>query len=74
MKGLDYLHQIGIYHRDIKAANVLITKEGICKLADFGIAAEVNTEKQTVSASGTLAWSKQFFLLQLEFFFNIKKL
>lgn len=56
MNGLKYIHANNINHRDIKAANILITKEGICKLADFGVAAEIN-EDTTISAVGTLAWS-----------------
>jgi serine/threonine protein kinase len=38
LAGLAYLHKGGVVHRDIKGPNILITKEGVVKLADFGIA------------------------------------
>ena len=35
-KGLKFLHENNVVHRDIKSDNILIDKNGHCKLADFG--------------------------------------
>jgi cyclin-dependent kinase 9 len=38
LNGLYYIHSNKILHRDMKAANILITRSGLLKLADFGLA------------------------------------
>ena len=54
LQGLLYLHEQGVIHRDIKGANILTTKEGLVKLADFGVATKSNVSEYSVV--GTPYW------------------
>lgn len=36
MRGVAYMHEMGVAHRDLKPENVLLTSRGCCKLTDFG--------------------------------------
>ncbi|KAI8069124.1 kinase-like domain-containing protein [Gilbertella persicaria] len=38
LEGIEYLHTEGIYHRDIKLENILLSEKNVCKVADFGLA------------------------------------
>uniref|UniRef100_A0A6V7PAM2 [RNA-polymerase]-subunit kinase n=1 Tax=Ananas comosus var. bracteatus TaxID=296719 RepID=A0A6V7PAM2_ANACO len=46
LSGLRHCHQRGILHRDIKGSNLLIDKNGMLKIADFGLANYFNPNKK----------------------------
>jgi serine/threonine protein kinase len=56
---LSFLHKSGIIHRDIKAANILLTTEGRVQLADFGVAATLvssSVHSRRMTFVGTPYW------------------
>ena len=57
LEGLMYLHEQGVVHRDVKAANILLTSGGAIKLTDFGVSTKVSSSTiKTFSIAGTPNW------------------
>ena len=50
---LHYAHQMGIYHCDVKPANIMVTRQGRVVLSDFGIARSAGGTVATISTPGT---------------------
>lgn len=58
--GLHAAHEAGIAHRDLKPSNVLLTREGIVKIADFGLARCLTTDAAAMTAFGQIVGTPRY--------------
>jgi len=56
LRALAFLHSKGIAHKDIKAANILLTTHGFVKLSDFGISEQVKQNSEVLETAGSPLW------------------
>ncbi|MDX8032122.1 Stk1 family PASTA domain-containing Ser/Thr kinase [Lentzea sp. BCCO 10_0856] len=57
---LDFSHRHGIVHRDVKPANVMITKSGAVKVMDFGIARALHDGQAAVTQTAAVIGTAQY--------------
>jgi serine/threonine protein kinase len=57
--GLEAIHEIGVVHRDLKTANIVLDGRGLVRLMDFGIAKELHADT-TETSTGTILGTPEY--------------
>jgi serine/threonine protein kinase len=60
VRGLLALHSQGIIHRDVKPSNILVARDGLVKVSDFGIAKNTSTNRTAKTRPGNVAGSQGY--------------
>jgi eukaryotic-like serine/threonine-protein kinase len=59
-RGLEAVHELGILHRDFKAANIMVDSRGVVKLMDFGIAKQIGAGPQGITTTGHVMGTPEY--------------
>jgi len=72
LSGLEYIHSLSRIHRDIKSDNILLNTNGAIKIADFGYAAQLTSEKlKRTTIVGTPYWMAPELIRGQEYNFKV---
>ena len=56
LEGVGYMHNQNILHRDLKSANILITRDNVLKIADWGLARQYRHAQKNLTAEVVTLW------------------
>ena len=56
LEAVKYMHEMKIYHRDLKPQNILINEKNEIKVADFGLGREISPFQETMSKEIETLW------------------